>query len=558
FAEQRALLLWAPSDATSGTFTALDLRRGDGFGPNRAHQSVAALARYARASGPLHYAVLVGSHAQAYDSAGVIRDDTYRARQLPCDRDDTSQFYCAQDPQQGGSGYRHLLNGKLSWARPARRYELQAYGMLRGVRMRENFTGALLDARGDGLDENYSVTTLGMLSSYTLTPTLFRRKQRLEIGLEARHDNGTTRMWRVRQDSSIPYATVFDRALALTHVAGYVGAEFSPLRQLSLRGGARVDSFAFHTENQAAAESDRVGPRLPSDMRDAWGSALSPRGSLVLHAAEGLDWTLSAGQGVRSSDAEALSDGEQAPFARVLSLETGPSWDRSLPFARLETRAFAFATRVSQDLLFDPARGRNVPVGPSNRFGAALSARLRVGAAHDTLASFTWADARTIARSTSIFAFGSGSALPYVPRTVLRVDHASQGELPVWGERLQLGAAGGFSWVGPRPLPLGVAGYATAQLDLSVRARVRWAELSLSLENLFDARNRVIELYYASNFNENAGGAVSMRPVRHFAAGTPRTFWLTLTIHLDDLELTVASARTSSKCLSSRVRNSAA
>ena len=537
FSEQRALLLWAPSDATSGTFTALDLRRGDGFGPNRAHQSISALARYARAAGPLHYALLIGSHAQQFDSAGVIREDSYEARALPCARDATSQFFCMQDPQQGGSTYRHLLSGKLSWARPNRRYELQAYGMLRGLRIRENFTGALLDARGDGVDESYAVTTFGALSSYTLTPTFWRQRQRLELGFEARHDAGDTRMWRVRRDTSIPYAAVFDRQLALTHIAGYVRAELSPLPWLSLRGGARFDGFAFHTEDQLAPDSDRVGPRLPQDARDAWGNALSPRGSLVLHAARGLDWTMSAGLGVRSSDAAALSEGEQAPFARVLALETGPSWQARFTQLAVEARAFAFATRVSQDLLFDPASGRNVPVGPSNRYGAAFSARARVSNAHDTLASFTWADARAIERTTSILAWGDGTPLPFVPRTVLRVDHASRGQLRLAGQELQLSAAGGLSWVGARPLPLGASSDSTWQLDLSARVRVRFLELGVSLENVFDVRNRVSQLYYASDFSRDEGSAVSMRPVRHFAAGAPRSFWLTLTIHLDDLEI---------------------
>ncbi|MET0385601.1 MAG: TonB-dependent receptor plug domain-containing protein, partial [Polyangiales bacterium] len=336
FDEQRALVLWAPDDALPGTFTALDLRRGDGFGPNRSHQSVSLLARYAGAAGPLHYALLLGSHAQQFDSAGVIREDAYQARSLPCAPDAKSQFFCVADPQQGGSAHRHLLSGKLAWARPGRRYELQAYGMLRGLRIREDFTGMLLDPRGDGLDEHYAVTTLGARSGYVVTPRLWQRPQRFELGVEARHDTGETRMWRLRRDSGVPYASVFDRALALTHIGGFARAELSPVRWLHLRGGLRLDVFAFHTENLMAPEQDRVGERLGQDTRDAWGQALSPRASLVLRPLRYLDWAVSAGQGVRSSDAMALSDGERAPFARVLTLETGPILDLPLPVARLE------------------------------------------------------------------------------------------------------------------------------------------------------------------------------------------------------------------------------
>jgi len=537
FGEQRGLVLWAPSDATSGTFAALDLRRGDGFGPNRAHKSGSTLLRYARAAGPLHYAVLAGAHAQQFDSAGVVRETDVEARRLPCGRSADSQFFCTPDPQQGGSGQRYLLSGKLSWARPGRSYELQVYGMSRQLRMRENFTGSLLSVAGDGLDEHYAVATLGAMSRYTLTPSLRGERQRIELGIEARHDRGETRSFRIRSQSSVPYETLFDRGLTLMHLSGYARSELNLLRRVSLRFGARVDAFGYHTENRAAPSEDRVGPRLPFDARDAWGTALSPRGSLVLHAWPGLDWTISAGQGVRSSDAEALSEGERAPFARVLALETGPTWTRRTPAALLEARAFAFATRVAEDMLFDAARGRNVPVGPSNRYGVSLSARARIGEHHDTMLSAAWADARAIARGAGIFELGRGEALPYVPRAVLRLDHASRFGVRVAGQPLQLTAAVGGGWVGPRPLPLGARGEPSWQVDLAARARYRFVELGVSLENLFDVRNRSVELNYASSFGlSGQGGAPSLRPARHFAAGAPRTWWLTLTVYLDDLE----------------------
>jgi iron complex outermembrane receptor protein len=89
--------------------------------------------------------------------------------------------------------------------------------------------------------------------------------------------------------------------------------------------------------------------------------------------------------------------------------------------------------------------------------------------------------------------------------------------------------------VGALPLPLGAASYARWQLDASARVRLRAFELGLSAINLFDVRNRATELFYASSFG--AGGASSMLAARHFAAGAPRSFWLTLTVFLDDLEL---------------------
>ncbi|HKU40345.1 MAG TPA: TonB-dependent receptor, partial [Polyangiales bacterium] len=536
FAEKRALLLWAPENAHRGTFAAVDLRGGDGFGPNRAHSSLSALARYDDHAGSLHYAILLGSHALDFDSAGVLREDSYEARELPCARDADSQFFCVVDPNQGGAASRHFLNAKLEWRRPDRSYELQSYGMLRRLRVRENFTGNLLDARGDGLDEGYQTTAFGAHAAYALTPTWLGRRQRLELGFDARHDAGETRSWRLRSETAVPYATLFHSDIALTHLGAYLRGELRPLSFLTLLGGARFDGFAFQTVDRSAPSEDRVGPRLPTGERDAFGSAFSPRGSAVAHLSDFMDWTISAGLGARSSDALALSENEDAPFARVLALETGPSARAPLgEIGALDARAFAFATRVEDDLLFDPNRGRNVPVGPSNRYGVSASARARFGTEHDTLFSFTWTEAEQSSRSDSIFAFGAGPRLPFVPRFVTRLDHASSWDLHVGSEHLQLGAAAGLGWVGPQPLPLQTESEARWQLDLSVRARFRWIELGLAVENLFDRRNHAADFNYASHFGGD-DEPVSMRSVRHFAAAPPRLWMLTLSAHFDDVE----------------------
>ncbi len=546
FDERRGLLLWAPSGAEPGTFAAVDVRDGDGFGPNRAHQSVRALGRYASEAGPLQYALLGASHALSFDSAGVVRRDA-------CEAAEQSLRECVLDPNQGGAASRHLVSGQLLWRRPQRRAELQLYGMQRALRVRENFTGSLLNDGGDdaiaagnvgdGLDEGYEATTLGLRSRFALAPRAFGRMQRLELGLTARRDDAQTRLWRLRRSSAIPYATVFDTELGLTHIGAYVRGELSPASFITLLGGLRADALGFSTLALDEDASDRVGPRLPTSARDAWGSALSPRGSIVLHALPYLDWTLSAGMGVRSSDAQALSEGEAAPFARAIAFETGPSSDAQLAQdLRLETRAFAFATRVTEDLAFDAERGRNVPIGATHRYGASGSARLGWARIADTLASVTFSEAHLPPDSASAFELGSGPRLPFVPRFVARLDHAFRvPPVRIAGERFDFGAAFGFSYLGPRPLPLGAESEPFAQLDASLRARVRFLELAFSMENLLDAQNHASELHYASDFGDPADEApTSMRAVSHVAAASPRTWLLTLTAYFDDAEIVYA------------------
>lgn len=539
FAERRALLLWAPTGAANGTFGAVDVIDGDGFGPNRAHSSTRALGRYASDEGPLQYSLLAASHALTFDSAGLVREDAIEARALPCTADYDSQRLCTPDPNQGGSAARHLLNGRLVWRRPQRRAELQAFAMRRTLRVRENFTGALLFPEGDGLDERYEATTLGARGAFTLLPHAWGRSHRFELGFDARRDDGETRMWRLRRVTAIPYATVFDTELGLTHVGGYVRGVVGAAPWLTVLGGLRLDALGFSTLALDEDESDRVGARLPVNARDAWGTVLSPRGSVAFHALPWLDWSVSAGLGVRSSDAQALSEGEAAPFARAIALETGPSTDATLSGrTRLETRAFVFTTRVTDDLAFDAERGRNVPLGETNRYGASASARLRVASISDSMASLTWTEAHVAPDGAGLLDLASGDRLPFVPRFVARADQALRMPVRIGGERVVLGVASGLSVIGPRPLPLGQNSDVFAQLDASARARVRFLELELSIENLFDTDNDAFAAHYASDFGDPSDDTPpSKRATSHVAAGQPLQWMLTLTAYLDDVAL---------------------
>jgi len=68
-----------------------------------------------------------------------------------------------------------------------------------------------------------------------------------------------------------------------------------------------------------------------------------------------------------------------------------------------------------------------------------------------------------------------------------------------------------------------------------VRARVRFLELGLSLENVLGTANRAFQAHYASDFSDPGDGvAASMRATAHFAAAAPRLWMLTLTAYFDD------------------------
>jgi hypothetical protein len=89
--------------------------------------------------------------------------------------------------------------------------------------------------------------------------------------------------------------------------------------------------------------------------------------------------------------------------------------------------------------------------------------------------------------------------------------------------------------IGARPLPLGASSDPVLDVGLRALARLGMFELGLSVENLFDARQRASELNHVSQFD--AEGAASLRAVRHFAAGPPRRWLGTLTVYLDEPQL---------------------
>ncbi|MEO0323819.1 MAG: TonB-dependent receptor, partial [Myxococcota bacterium] len=224
------------------------------------------------------------------------------------------------------------------------------------------------------------------------------------------------------------------------------------------------------------------------------------------------------------------------PFARVTALEAGavyrrePREEESPWFG--EARASAFTTRVSQDLVFDPAAGRNSVLGPSTRSGVLMQGRLRYGAYADVLGSLTYTRSHLQPAGANVLTLFEGPRLPFIPGWIGRLDATGSLPLGLGAQTLTLSAALGVQYVGERPLPLEQVAEPFTLVDVALGARWRFVELGVALRNLFDSRYRSEELNYVSNFRDPELPP-SMRATRHFAAGAPRTYLLTLTLHLD-------------------------
>jgi hypothetical protein len=558
FNTHRVLLLWAPDERLSpalarpGTFGAVELFHTDGYGENRFAERVSATAQYEGRFGEHGRFTLLGmAYASRFQSPGVVRQDDYEAGRIG--------FFGTYDRRQGGDAQRHTLSGNIEWRGGAVELFQQAFFVLRDLRLRENFTGFLLDPqrpnqsprgadpqRGDLIDQASQELTFGGRGGARLLATIRGLRQQIELGYYARYDrNAATQRRLMRQDGQdtiIPYLTDFDFTAAVTNLAAYLDAEVRPLRFLTLKGGLRVDFFHFNVLNQCAQKDvsergapldaecysqDRYGYRSPSERHSTTGLNFQPRVTLQLHPVAGLIVSGSYGHGARSADPLFLAEGEDAPFASIRAAEGGALYERALGPLQLQARAAFFYTHVDKDLIFSQTLGRNTLAPGTTRLGVIGAGRL-TGPWLDAALHVTWA------RATFD---DTGLLVPYVPDLVVRADAAGFGPLPrvrLWRQPLIVSGGLGLTYVAPRPLPLSERGDAYVVVDLAARARWHFIEAGITIENLLDRRYRLNEFNYVSDFRQGRAYP-TLVAARHFIAGPPLTVMGNLTIHLDGL-----------------------
>jgi iron complex outermembrane recepter protein len=539
FDTKRLTLLWGPAKESARTYAGAQFEQSSGFGPNRAHRAARFMLGYERALGSgASLQLTAQSYAGQYDSAGVLRRDDYDARRLSrCAGDADSQFFCFYDPNQGGGVSRHAVSAKLVRRGDEAAYTLQLFATSRQLRSRENFTGFVSDVqptgqpqRGDGVEQIYGATMVGSRGSYTVGPQLWGHRQEVEVGYFLRYDDATSSQRRLRRTGGEPYKEDFDNRLRVSNLSAYVAGRLRPFGRLILRAGARLDTFAFAVADRNRPTLDRQGTRLGTDYIEAFGFAVQPRASAEVVLERRVSLLAAYGVGARSSDAQALSQGEFAPFARVQAVDLGlVVKDELASELSYEARAVGFYTHVDKDLLFDETAGRNVFVGASARAGALLSGRLTHPWGLDVAGNVTYAEAYLVQPASKLLGLG-GPRLPYIPRWVARLDASLRRPFRAFGRAFDWGLALGASYVAPRPLPLNQVGTEVAKLDAAARLRYQRFELGLEVTNLFDARYHEAEFYYASDFSSPDAPA-SQLASQLFTAGAPRTVLASLLVH---------------------------
>ncbi|MBL0195863.1 MAG: TonB-dependent receptor [Myxococcales bacterium] len=517
FGSRRLLLVYRPQEASDETFASFEEYTTDGFGPNRAARrgSLVAQATHDFDAG-FSLRALFTTYAGRFDSAGVVPQREVEAGRL--DR------YATLDAKQGGRSTRTHLLVDLHRDEGAGRFQIAPFVAFRGLSLRQNFTGYLTDSLRGGRDTLDSDNTeqlqdsvmLGGTGSYRRTVAILSSDDALEAGVYGRHDRIEQSQRRLAEVDDRVTETPVDARVAATNVAGYVDAQLRPTPKLVVRGGLRVDALAYSVE-------DRAG--TPGPTRASQSSNLGKKVTFDYAAARGLHVLASYGDGFRSPQARGLANGQNAPFAKVTSLELGARWTHG---RALSASAAAYTTELSDDLVFDPVTARNEAVPGTRRVGGTVELLARAGQVLVLAGSATYTRAAFVASSVD---YAAGDLLPYVPQLVVRSDVRLEHRLATWRARDLVGRVGvGLDGVIRRPLPYGEIGQNVVLTDATAGLRFREVELSIDATNLLGQAYYDGQFVFASNFARSA--SPSRIAERHVTAGPPRAIYASLTLHL--------------------------
>lgn len=480
------------------TFAAVELVRGDGFGPQRAFGRASLLGQVVVPLEGLKLRAVIGSAVGRFDSPGVVPEDALVAGR--------AAFFDAFGAGQGGASARHQLLLGVEVPAGGAKTNVELYGVLSSLALRNNFTGYRSGPSGDGLEQAQHDGFMGARLEHHRHLPVFAETLSLDLGLGARRDDIAQRQRPYREADLSAGAATIDARVLQSAATAWAEASVAPGPWRFLLGG-RADALGF-------VVTDALGGRAP---RSAFGVHWGLKAGVERELGRSLRLHANYGDGFRSPQARSLVDGEVAPFVNVRGAELGAS----LELAGVVTRLALFGSHVANDVVFDHTVNTTVSLGPSLRGGASVAATARPVEGWVVSGSFTAATARKAS---------SGALLPYFAPLVGRLDTGYTRALDVLGQRLVGSAGVGLTFIGARPLPYGDLSRPVFLTDARASARWRGVELAVDLQNLFDAQWRDGEFTYASAWEPDR--PQRQLPARHFTAGNPRALFVTLELHL--------------------------
>jgi hypothetical protein len=515
FGSRRYFMAYHPKDAGPETFGAFEVYGTDGFGPSRAARRGSAIGQAVWDLGSgLSGRVMASTYAGRFDSAGVLPLADIRRGAI--DR------FGTYDSAQGGYSSRTQFVFELrndGGPESQGRLSVAPFVVLRTLELRSNFTGGLTHPEGDSVQQFNDAITLGATASYARELSWFSERDEIETGIYLRHDNIRQSQHRLSSLSGQVTDDVaspgIDANLRATNAAGYVDVTLRPWANLTLRGGLRADALSYLTEERGETGAGQV--------RNALGAQLSKRASLDVGLLPGLGAVASYGEGFRSPQIRSLGDGETTPFTRVVSYELGLRYTEG---PRLRASVAGYRTRLSDDLVLDPATARNELVPSTSRMGLTASVISEPNEWFVSSVSLTYARA---AFERSDARYRAGELVPYAPQLVSRADLAVRSPVaeiagdPVTGE-----VGVGTTYFGRRPLPYSEMGHDAFLMDLVGQLRWRMFLTRFEVFNVLNAEYFDGEFVYASQLGETK----SLVPARHVSVGAPRAFLWSLVVSI--------------------------
>jgi iron complex outermembrane recepter protein len=537
----RGAVIVAPEGERDESFVAGSYRNTAGFGEGRAGQEGSALLSWVVADGDFRLRVIGAFAGARYGLAGILRRDDVIAGRVG--------FYDQYDEPtaagQGALSIRAILGVTLSFLGERGSFaEIAAWGSYADFRLSANYTGfteisrvnPMWRGRGDLIEQMNETVDLGARARWRSEPwsPFDFLCARAEVGITGRLDLVSQSQNLIAAPLNQTWDQRVDASIRALDVGAYLDGDVRLWDGVvRVRGGLRADVLSYGVEDRLGnfIPDVREEMYIPGYRRSALGIAVGPRVTVEVRPIEALAFTVGYGEGYRSPQARTLSDGESAPFSRVRSGDLGA---RLTIDEVLEASVAGFYTSLGYDIAFDPAEGRLETIGPTTRIGAAAAVTTRptdflVGAVSATYVHATLDAPPLGSASDPQPPYVAGQLLPYVPPLVVRADLGIDGTLAsalgadITGE---LGA--GVTVLSSRPLPFGQWAAPVGTLD--VRGAIGWGpvELGIDLYNVTDSRYAAIEYAYASNWSPDE--PPSRLPARHFSAGSPFTFMVSLTV----------------------------
>ncbi len=522
FGSHRLFLAYHPKEASEETFAAFEEYATDGFGPNRAARrgSLIAQATHDLSDG-LALRLLGSTASSRFDSAGVVP-----AADIESGRQDR---YSVLDPKQGGYSTRHQLLVEIHKDDETSRWSIAPFLAFRTLHLRQNYTGYFVDTQRGGKNKldsdntqqiNESVTA-GLSASYKKSLSWLSKKDSLEFGVYGRHDLVEQTQRRLSDVNDLPTETLVDASVRGTNVAGYTDLAIYPLSRLAVRGGFRLDALSYAAQDRNLTS----GQAVAAQGRAAQGAHFGKKATLDYAVASRVHLLASYGEGFRSPQARGLSEGERTFFTDVTSYEVGARYNDGRALAG---SVAAFYTKLSEDLVFDPATARNEKVPGTSRRGITAELTAKAGELLLLSSSATYTRAEFTGSSAL---YETGDLLPYIPQLVLRSDIVMKRNLArFWGRDLVGRVGGSVEGLQSRPLPFKESGQNVFLVDASAGLRLKEVELSLDVFNLLDSQWYDGQFVFASNFSRAQNPA--RVPFRHVTVGPPRTLFASLTLYL--------------------------